>query len=78
MDRGDLARKIGADLGHVGSPLAAADLAAHQAQFVRPLELRLSDATVFSLPAPTQGLASLAILGIYGRLRISWSKDQSN
>jgi gamma-glutamyltranspeptidase/glutathione hydrolase len=49
-------------------------LAAHQAQFVRPLELRLSDATVFSLPAPTQGLASLAILGIYGRLRISWSK----
>jgi gamma-glutamyltranspeptidase len=74
--RGDLAGKIAADLSHVGSPLVAADLAAHQAQFVRPLELRLSDATVFNLPAPTQGLASLAILGIYGRLRQpGWSPE---
>jgi gamma-glutamyltranspeptidase len=74
--RGDLARKIAADLGHVGSPLAAADLAAHQARFVRPLDLRLPDATVFGLPAPTQGLASLAILGIYGRLRQpGWSTE---
>lgn len=74
--RGDLAARIAADLARLGSPLTAADLAAHHARLVQPLSLRLSDATAYNMTAPTQGLASLAILGLYDRLRQpGWSPD---
>src|SRR5690606_27060580 len=74
--RGELAARIAADLAAVSSPLTAADLAAHEARFATPLELRLSDATAYNMTAPTQGLASLAILGLYDRLRQpGWSPD---
>lgn len=74
--RGDLARQIGADLAAVGSPLTANDLAQHQAQLKAPLQLRLSNATLYNMAPPTQGLASLLILGIYDRIRRpGWSPD---
>jgi len=73
---GDLAATLARDLAAVGSPLVAADLASHQAQLVEPLSLRLSDATVYNMTPPTQGLASLMILGVYDRLRqTGWSPD---
>lgn len=69
--RGELGRKLGAELQALGSPLSAGDLAAYRAQWVTPLELEVAGARVFNLPPPTQGLASLMILGIFERLRAS-------
>lgn len=66
--RGDLAREIAADLERAGSPVSAEDLARHNARIVKPLSLRVADHKVFNLPPPTQGLASLILLGLYERL----------
>jgi len=68
--RGDLARSMAAELEQLGSPLRLADLEAYQAKLVTPLSVRLSDATVFNLPPPTQGLASLLILGLFEQLGV--------
>ena len=74
--RGELAQQIGADLAAVGSPVSTADLARHQAELKAPLEVRLSCGTVYNMAPPTQGLASLLILGIYDRIRqAGWSPD---
>ncbi|WP_031404548.1 gamma-glutamyltransferase family protein [Thiomonas sp. FB-Cd] len=69
--RGSLAARMGAELERIGSPIRASDLAAYEAQSVAPLAVRLTDCTVYNLPPPTQGLASLMILGIYERLGIT-------
>jgi gamma-glutamyltranspeptidase/glutathione hydrolase len=66
--RGDMARAIAADLARAGSPVALADLESHRAQWREPLALPHSLGTVYNLPPPTQGLASLLILGILDRL----------
>jgi gamma-glutamyltranspeptidase/glutathione hydrolase len=66
--RGKLARLIAAELEAAGSPLRPADLAAHQALKVLPLQLEVGGHAVFNLPPPTQGLASLLILGLQDRL----------
>jgi gamma-glutamyltranspeptidase/glutathione hydrolase len=67
--RGELARSLAADLARAGSPLAIADLRAHQAGLRNPLMLRHSAGLVFNMPPPSQGLASLVILGILDALR---------
>lgn len=69
--RGDLARTIAAGLERLGSPLALADLEGYAAQEVDPLALDLHAGTVYNLPPPTQGLASLLVLGVFERLGIS-------
>ena len=66
--RGRLARRLASDLRAVGAPIVAEDLASFQVRQVAPLALRLRDARVFNLPAPTQGLVSLLVLGIADRL----------
>ena len=66
--RGDIADAIAADLQGAGSPLDCADLADHVAKRVAPLSLKTQGATVYNLPPPTQGLASLIILGLFERL----------
>jgi gamma-glutamyltranspeptidase len=66
--RGDLAAAIAADLEFVGSPVHGSDLAAHKARAVTPLSLRVGDATVYNMRPPTQGLASLLILGVFEKL----------
>lgn len=63
--RGDLARSIAADLEKAGSPLQLADLEAHHASLVTPLSIEVVGHTVYNMPPPTQGLASLLILGLY-------------
>jgi gamma-glutamyltranspeptidase/glutathione hydrolase len=74
--RGELAKQIADDLASAGSPITAADLAGHMAQLKPPLQLQLSNATVYNMAPPTQGLASLMILGIYDRIRqSSWNPD---
>jgi len=68
--RGELARSIARDLERAGSPLASADLAAHRARLTDPLTLEHSLGTLHNLPPPTQGVASLLILGILDALAI--------
>ena len=68
--RGEVGRRIAGDLAHAGSPLTAADLETYHAHRVDPLSIRLTDATVFNLPPPTQGVASLIILGLFERLAV--------
>ena len=68
--RGPLAGMIAADLARVGSPLTREDLDGHHAQARAPLELTLGPGTAYNFPPPTQGLASLMILGIFERLGV--------
>jgi gamma-glutamyltranspeptidase len=68
--RGDIAAAIAADLEEAGSPVTRLDLKKHEARLAKPLSLKLSDATVFNTPPPTQGLASLIILGLFDRLGV--------
>ena len=69
--RGNMARAIAADLERAGTPLNLADLKRHQALRVDPLSLDIAGHKVFNMPPPTQGLASLMLLGIYERLDIA-------
>ena len=66
--RGEIAATLAAGLAAQGSPLQLADLAGFSARLVSPLELRTPTGTLRNLPPPTQGIASLLILGIYQRL----------
>ena len=66
--RGALAGRVAADLAAVGSPVAAADLAAHRATRMAPLRARIGGIDLFNSPPPTQGLASLLILALFDRL----------
>jgi gamma-glutamyltranspeptidase len=66
--RGELASAIAEELERLDSPLRLADLAAQRASMVKPLSVQLHVGTVYNLPPPTQGLASLMILGIFERL----------
>ncbi|MCG8545861.1 MAG: gamma-glutamyltransferase family protein [Alphaproteobacteria bacterium] len=68
--RGEMARTLAADLERAGSPLRLADLNGHHARIVTPLSLRVAEHDVYNMPPPTQGLASLMLLGIYERLGI--------
>ncbi|MBB4041039.1 gamma-glutamyltranspeptidase/glutathione hydrolase [Microvirga flocculans] len=69
--RGDVGREIAADLERIGSPVNRKDLEAYRARVVEPLSVRLRHSTVHNLPPPSQGLASLLILGIFERLNVT-------
>ncbi|SOD92181.1 gamma-glutamyltransferase family protein [Caenispirillum bisanense] len=68
--RGGIGRAVAADLAAAGAPVTADDLARHRSIRRRPLSLGLDGCTVYNTPPPTQGLASLMILGLYERLRV--------
>jgi len=68
--RGEVARVLAADLEAAESPIVLADLEAHQALQVDPLTLAVSSGTLHNMPPPTQGLASLIILGLFEHLAI--------
>lgn len=68
--RGDLARQMAAELETAGSPLRLADLSRHRAMSVAPLAVRLTHGTAYGMPPPTQGLASMMILGLFDRLGV--------
>jgi oxamate amidohydrolase len=69
--RGDVGREIAADLEKIGSPVTRADLTRYQASVVEPLSVTLQTGTLFNTPPPTQGLASLIILALFERLRVT-------
>ncbi len=61
--RGELGRRIAQGLADAGSLLAADDLAAFQGRQVRPVSVPYRNGRAVNMPPPTQGLASLLILG---------------
>ncbi len=67
--RGDVGREVAADLERIGSPVVRRDLEAYRARVVEPLSVRLRHSTVYNLPPPSQGLATLLILGMFERLK---------
>ncbi|MFB3816739.1 MAG: gamma-glutamyltransferase family protein [Candidatus Methylomirabilales bacterium] len=69
--RGEIGAANAAALARLGSPVTAADLQAHRAIEATPLSVRLRCGAVFNVPPPTQGLASLIILGVFDRLGCS-------
>ncbi|MFP1730725.1 gamma-glutamyltransferase family protein [Lonsdalea quercina] len=66
--RGPLADTLAAAMTQVGMPVTRNDLANYRAKRVAPLRLAHSQGEIFNLAPPTQGLVSLAILGIADRL----------
>jgi gamma-glutamyltranspeptidase len=69
--RGELAARNAAFLEAAGTPLRRADFAAYRASLVAPLRMGHSTGTLFNLPPPTQGIASLLILGLFDRLGVT-------
>src|SRR5712671_6162727 len=69
--RGDVGYEIAADLERIGSPLTRGDLESYQAGVAEPLSVALQAGTLYNSPPPTQGLASLMILALFERLRVT-------
>jgi gamma-glutamyltranspeptidase len=67
---GALAEQMAAELAAAGVPLGAADLAAQKASVGRPLKIALPVADIYNCGPPSQGLASLLILGLFARLNV--------
>jgi gamma-glutamyltranspeptidase len=68
--RGDVGREIAADLARIGSPVTRADFEQFRATVEAPLSVAIQAGTLHNAPPPTQGLASLIILGVFDRLRV--------
>jgi len=68
--RGDVGRELAADLERIGGPVTRADLEQYRAWVDVPLSVGIQAGTLYNAPPPTQGLASLIILGVFDRLRV--------
>lgn len=73
--RGDLARSMARELEALGSPLRLADLENYHTRRVEPLMLETSAGRLINMPPPTQGLASLLLLGIFDQLSVKKADD---
>jgi gamma-glutamyltranspeptidase len=69
--RGDVGREIAADLERIGSPVTRGDLEKYQAVVADPLSVVTQVGTLYNTPPSTQGLASLMILALFERLRVT-------
>jgi gamma-glutamyltranspeptidase/glutathione hydrolase len=69
--RGDVGREIAADLERIGSPVTRADLERFSARVAEPLSVALQIGALYNTPPPTQGLASIIILALFERLRVT-------
>ena len=68
--RGDIASEMAQDCEKLGTPITRDDLNAFRAVWREPLSLKLKGRTHYNSAPPTQGLASLIILGLYERLNV--------
>jgi gamma-glutamyltranspeptidase/glutathione hydrolase len=73
--RGPLARRLAAGMAACGLPVTLADLQQHRARRPAPLKLQHQHGELWNLAPPTQGLVSLAILGITDRLAMHDADD---
>jgi oxamate amidohydrolase len=69
--RGDVGREIATDLARIGSPVTRADLSAFRASLADPLQVTTPEGAIYNTAPPTQGLASLIILALFARLRVT-------
>ncbi len=74
---GGLARQIVEGLTEAGSPISGHDLAMTRARKSAPVHLDFGGMRLFAPPPPTQGVTTLAILGILDRLGIGDVADGS-
>lgn len=65
---GELADRLIRGLGAAGSPLTAADLAATRTREAPPLRLGYKGLQLLAPPPPTQGVSTLAIMGVLAGL----------
>ncbi len=65
---GEIADTLAKELATAGSLISLADFHSYQAKRVTPLAVKTRVGTLYNLPAPTQGIASLLILALYDRL----------
>jgi len=69
--RGDIGREVAADLDRIGSPVTRTDLESYAAYVAEPLSVKTEAGTLYNAPPPTQGLASLIILALFERLKVT-------
>lgn len=75
--RGDLAASMAADLARLGSPLSRKDFESFRARLVEPLSLAHGTGQLYNMTLPTQGVISLAILGIAERAGLAQMEADS-
>ncbi|KAJ2952185.1 hypothetical protein O0L34_g4465 [Tuta absoluta] len=68
--RGELAKLIVEDMKLAGLPITESDLADFTPERKKPLRYIHSEGELLNTPPPTQGIVSLAILGILDKLKI--------
>ncbi|MCX8959233.1 gamma-glutamyltransferase family protein [Erwinia psidii] len=73
--RGTLANKLAKEMSALGMPVTLADLQQHQAKRRTPLRIQHQYGEIFNLTPPTQGLVSLAILGITDNLPMAEANE---
>lgn len=76
--RGDIAATHARFLEQVDSPLRFDDLAAYHPQKRAPLSLKTGAGTLYNTAPPTQGMSSLAILGVFDRLDVTQGEGFSH
>jgi gamma-glutamyltranspeptidase len=62
--RGELTRRICAELAAAGSPLGPGDFADHRSEWMEPIRIAWAGGEAVSFPPPTQGVSTLAILAL--------------
>ncbi|WP_147195490.1 gamma-glutamyltransferase family protein [Pantoea sp. CCBC3-3-1] len=73
--RGSLASKLASAMSALGMPVTLEDLNRHQAKRRTPLRIRHQHGEVYNMTPPTQGVVSLAILGIIDRLDMNGADE---
>lgn len=69
--RGDIAATMGRFLEAVDSPLRANDFAGYSADTVQPLAVKTRSGTIYNVPPPSQGVATLMALALFDRMDVS-------
>ena len=69
--RGNIADAHDTFLTEIDAPLRRHDFETYDAEEVTPLSVDTSVGTVYNLPPPTQGVATLLILGLFDRLGVT-------
>ena len=66
---GTILKKIFSDLKKTDCILMQSDFNDFNSSIVKPLKIKLDNCSVFNLPPPTQGIASLMLLGILNQIK---------
>ena len=74
---GELASRLAEGLAEAGSPLTAQDLRATRALLEEPVALDYRGLTLLAPPPPTQGITTLAIMGILSRFDLAAVEEGS-